>query len=119
MRTQTVRNEVIVCLADGHWWTAGELADTIDCYDASVQSVLLNLEQSGFVERFDDEQPEMFGWTVEPKAVERASLEEKLKGIIADALDILTGPTADEESDRVLLAKVTNKLSEVAAEVEA
>lgn len=71
MRPQTLQNEVIGCLADGHWWSVGELADTIDCYRSSVRRVLRDLEQRGFVERFDDERPAMFGWTVEPKAVER------------------------------------------------
>lgn len=71
MRPQTLQNEVIACLADGHWWTAGELADTVDEDRMSVQMVLWDLQKRGFVEAFDNEHPMMYGWTVEPKAVER------------------------------------------------
>jgi DNA-binding MarR family transcriptional regulator len=62
MRRQTVRNEVIANLADQHYWTIGELADTIDVYRSSVRRVVADLEKRGFVKRFDDEKPAMFGW---------------------------------------------------------
>lgn len=73
MRRQSVRTEVIALLADGHWWTVGELADSIDCYSSAVRRALADLEHSGAVERFDDERPTMFGWCVSMKALERDS----------------------------------------------
>lgn len=75
MRPQTVRTEVIACLADGHWWTVGELADIVDVRFKEIEWVIAWLEKRGFVEKFDDELPAMYGWTVEPKAVERSGKE--------------------------------------------
>lgn len=72
MRRQTVRTEVIALLADGHWWTIGELADCIDCYRSSVRRVIADFERRGFVRRFDDEKPVMYGWTVHMQAAEDA-----------------------------------------------
>ena len=71
MREQRLQNEIIACLADGHWWTAGELADTVEEAGWLVQNELDDLLRRGFVELFDREDPPMYGWTVEPKAVER------------------------------------------------
>lgn len=73
MRRQTVQTEVIALLADGHWWTCGELADCIDCWTASVRRVIKDLERRGFVRRFDDERPVMYGWTVKMRAAEDES----------------------------------------------
>lgn len=75
MRPQTIENEVIACLADGHFWTAGELADTIHCDPLDAFNVIRDLSERGFVEKFDDEEPVMYGWTVEPKAVERLRVD--------------------------------------------
>lgn len=70
MREQTVQNEVIACLCDGHFWTTGELADTIDVHESEVQLVIEDLEERGFVKKFDDESPVMYGWTVEMQGAE-------------------------------------------------
>ena len=73
MRRQSVRTEVMALLADGHWWTIGELADCIDCWQSSVRRVIAWFEHHGFVRRFDDERPAMYGWAVHMKACEEES----------------------------------------------
>lgn len=80
MRQQRVRTEVTACLADGHWWTVGELAQTIDCSEQAVRYVLRDLETKGAVARFDGERPAMFGWAIETAVPERAAeLEAELE----------------------------------------